>query len=172
MNEAYDTVRELITWAREDGVEDKGFCAAMERRLDEMERRDEPCPNYSDLRLLVEGSVSVERFTPEPQWEAEQPQRCSVCGDVWDGRELAYMPNFCDQERCPGSVDRVYLPVVPASRVTELEAERDRLKKALDKLAASATLAVQHGLEFPGAQRMLGQDIAVAREALAGQEKS
>lgn len=52
-------------------------------------------------------------WEPVATWVTEQPQRCTVCGAVWSGRELGYMPNFCDEDKCPGATDRLYVDVAP-----------------------------------------------------------
>ncbi len=62
-------------------------------------------------------------WIPLDEWEAEIPQKCSVCGEVLTGRELGYLPMFCDgtpgREDCPGATDRLRTQVRPATSEEE-----------------------------------------------------
>lgn len=53
------------------------------------------------------------RWEPLSSWQTEQPQRCTVCGDVLSGRELGYLPVMCERENCPPLPERKTVTVRP-----------------------------------------------------------
>lgn len=52
-------------------------------------------------------------WKPVASWLTDQPQRCTVCGDVMAGRDLSTMPNYCQTDDCPGATNRTRVEVAP-----------------------------------------------------------
>lgn len=50
-------------------------------------------------------------------WPAEIPLRCQVCGEVYVGRELRYIPAMCERSECPGPGPRITVSVQPIENV-------------------------------------------------------
>lgn len=74
-------------------------------------------------------------WTPVPQWKDEQPHRCGVCGDTFSGRELGYMPTFCEREDCPPLPERPDpVTVVPVSALDEAKAEGASWRRVAERL--------------------------------------
>jgi hypothetical protein len=53
----------------------------------------------------------VGEWVPMTEWQEEVPQVCSVCDEVYSGRELSYIPLMCEHEGCPGPTKRIYAQV-------------------------------------------------------------
>lgn len=54
-------------------------------------------------------------WEPVASWTTFQPMRCTICGAVYEGRELGYVPALCLRDDCPGPTDRVHVEVRVAS---------------------------------------------------------
>lgn len=51
------------------------------------------------------------------RWPAENPVRCTVCGEVYEGREAIYMPAMCERDGCPGPGPQVSVEVEAVENV-------------------------------------------------------